>query len=104
MQAPAHSFWPVGQIPPQAVPSQVAVPPAGTGHATQAEPQLATSLLATHCPVQLWVPGPQTSGPASRGSVVPSSDPASVTGLSAGASTAGRASVPGLPPEAPPYP
>jgi hypothetical protein len=97
MQAPAHSFWPVGQLPPQAVPSQVAVPPAGTGQGTQAEPQLATSLLATHCPVQLCVPGPQTSGPPST------------IGLSAGASTPGRASVPGSPawppdPEAPPDP
>ena len=49
MQAPAHSFWPVGQVPPQAVPSQVAVPPVGTGQATHAVPQFATSLFFTHC-------------------------------------------------------
>jgi hypothetical protein len=47
MQAPAHSFIPDGQVPPHDVPSQVAVPPVGTGHAVQDDPQPAVLVLAT---------------------------------------------------------
>jgi hypothetical protein len=83
MHWPAHSLKPVGHEPPQLVPSQVADPPIGTGQATQAMPQLATSVLITHWPVQMCVPAPQT---------VPTSGlwPASgctTIGLSAAAST-----------------
>jgi hypothetical protein len=107
MHKPAHSFWPVGQMPLQVVPSQVATPPVGTGHATQAEPQLATSALLTHRPVQLCVPAAQIGDPLSV--IVPRSGPAS-TDLLAGASIAGRASMLELPawppdpdiPDAPP--
>jgi hypothetical protein len=60
MHWPAHSLKPVGHEPPQLVPSHIADPPIGTGQATQAMPQLATSVLLTHCPVQMCVPGPQT--------------------------------------------
>jgi hypothetical protein len=48
MQAPAHSFIPDGQVPPHVVPSQVAVPPVGTGHAVHDVPQPAVLVLATH--------------------------------------------------------
>jgi hypothetical protein len=47
MQAPAHSFIPDGQAPPHVVPSQVAVPPVGIGHAAQEVPQPAVLVLAT---------------------------------------------------------
>ena len=60
MHWPAHNLKPVGHDPPQLVPSHVAVPPMGTGQATQAMPQLATSVLLTHWPVQMCMPGPQT--------------------------------------------
>jgi len=45
MHAPKHSFCPVGQLPLHDVPSQVAVPPVGTGHAMHDVPQVATSVL-----------------------------------------------------------
>ena len=64
MHCPAHSLKPVGHDPPQLVPSHVADPPIGTGQATQAIPQLATSVLLTHCPVQMCVPAPQIVPPA----------------------------------------
>ena len=54
MQAPAHSFSPDGQSPPHTVPSQVAVPPIGTGHAAQLEPQELTKVLLTHDDPQAW--------------------------------------------------
>jgi hypothetical protein len=60
MHWPAHSLKPVGHEPPQLVPSHVAEPPIGTGQATQAMPQLATSVLLTHWPVQICAPEPQT--------------------------------------------
>lgn len=41
---------------PHDVPSQVAVPFVGTGQATHELPQLATLLLDTHSPPQLWKP------------------------------------------------
>ena len=47
MQTPAHSFMVDGQVPPHVVPSQVAVPPVGTGQALQDVPQPAVLLLAT---------------------------------------------------------
>jgi len=65
MQVPAHSFIPAGQVPPQLVPSQVALPPVGTGQGTQAIPQLATSLLFRQTPTQLCVPDPHTTPPVS---------------------------------------
>jgi hypothetical protein len=54
MHAPAHSFIPGGQVPPQLVPSQVALPPVGTGHAVQLEPQELTAVSATHALPQAW--------------------------------------------------
>jgi hypothetical protein len=78
MHAPAHSFIPDGQVPPHMVPSQVAVPPIGTGQGTQAVPQLATSLFFTQTPTQLCVPVAQTppaSLPPAPASVVPASPP-----------------------------
>jgi hypothetical protein len=43
----------VGMFTPHDVPSQVAVPFAGTVHATHELPQVATLLLETHSPPQL---------------------------------------------------
>jgi hypothetical protein len=83
IQSPAHSFLPLGQVPLQLVPSQVAVPPVGTGQDTQAVPQVATSLLFTHLPVQRCIPDEQTLPPS--GGVVPRSTPTS-TGRSMAAS------------------
>jgi hypothetical protein len=57
MQAPAHSCWPVGQVVPQATPSQVAMPPVGMAQAVQeVGPQFAASLLSTHLVPHLWKP------------------------------------------------
>ena len=42
---PAHSFMSDGQVPPHCVPSQVALPPVGTVHAVQLEPQEPTDVL-----------------------------------------------------------
>jgi hypothetical protein len=54
-QAPLHSCMPVGHIELQARPSQVAVPPVGTGQAAQdVVPQLPTSLLLTHLLLHKW--------------------------------------------------
>ena len=52
MHVPAHSFMPDGQVPPHVVPSQVAVPPVGTEHAAQLEPQELTAVLLTQAPPQ----------------------------------------------------
>jgi hypothetical protein len=46
----------VGILTPQAVPSQVALPIAGTGQAVHELPQVCTLLLDTHMPPQLWKP------------------------------------------------
>ena len=46
----------VGTLTPQLVPSQVALPTAGTGQAVHELPQLCTLLLDTHRPPQLWKP------------------------------------------------
>ena len=55
IQAPAQSFIPVGQLPPQLVPSHVAVPPVGATQAVQDDkPQFDVSMSETHCPLQLW--------------------------------------------------
>jgi hypothetical protein len=54
MQDPAQSFWPVGQLPPQDVPSQVAAPPVGTGQALHVVPQVAASLLLAQVLPQAW--------------------------------------------------
>jgi hypothetical protein len=52
MQALAHGFLPAPQLAPHAVPSQVAVPPAGAAHAVHDEPQLAVDVFETHMPLQ----------------------------------------------------
>ena len=52
MHVPAHSFMPDEQVPPHVVPSQVAVPPVGTEHAAQLEPQELTAVLLTQAPPQ----------------------------------------------------
>ncbi len=55
MQAPAHSFIPDGQVPPQLIPSQVAVPPlVGAVHATQDEPHDAIAVLLAQVDPQTW--------------------------------------------------
>ena len=60
MQAPAQSFCPDGQVPPQEVPSQVAVPPpVGTGQAVHEVPHPETLVLATQAAPQAWNPVPQ---------------------------------------------
>lgn len=46
--APWQTFLPSGHFVPQAVPSQVASPPVGTGHGMQDDPHVATSLFDTH--------------------------------------------------------
>ncbi len=51
---PAHSFMSDGQTPPQVIPSQVAVPPVGTGQAMQLEPHELTAVLLTHELPQAW--------------------------------------------------
>jgi hypothetical protein len=48
MQAPKQSFWLVGQLPPQLVPSQVALPPVGTVQGVQLPPQLAVEVFDRH--------------------------------------------------------
>jgi hypothetical protein len=52
MQVPAQSFWPSGQAPPQVVPSQVAVPPAGAMHAEHEPPQLIGDVSSRHAAPQ----------------------------------------------------
>jgi hypothetical protein len=54
MHMPKHSFCPVGQVPLHDVPSQVGVPPVGTGHAMQDVPQVATSVLLAQVDPQAW--------------------------------------------------
>ncbi len=55
IHVPAHSFIPDGQVPPQLVPSQVAVPPlVGAEHATQEEPHDAIALLLAQVDPQTW--------------------------------------------------
>jgi hypothetical protein len=95
MQSPAHRVIPGGQVPPHIVPSHVAVPPVGTGHGTQAEPQLATSLLSTQIPTQLCVPSLQAlpasppappAPPPPASAAAPSSPPPRSTPASSGRS------------------
>ena len=43
-------------LTPQEVPSQVALPIVGTGHAVHELPQVCTLFLETHVPPQLWKP------------------------------------------------
>jgi hypothetical protein len=94
MHSPAHSFLPLGQVPPQLVPSQVAVPPVGTGQGTHAVPQVATSLLSTHLPVQRCIVGEQAPPPSG----VP---PPRSTPVSTGRSLAASALAPPVPREPP---
>jgi hypothetical protein len=60
MQAPAQSCWPDGHVEPHERPSQVALPPVGTGHAVHdVVPQLEVRALLTQAPVpagQRWKP------------------------------------------------
>jgi hypothetical protein len=52
MQAPLHSLVLPGQVVPQARPSQVAVPPLGTGQAMhEVGPQLLVLVSETHFPL-----------------------------------------------------
>jgi hypothetical protein len=51
MQALAHSFCPAGQAAPHFVPSQVAWPPSGAGHAEQDAPHDAGDWSSTHPPL-----------------------------------------------------
>lgn len=52
MQDPRQSFWSLGQVPPQAPCTQVAVPPAAIGHGVQDVPQLETAVSLTQLPPQ----------------------------------------------------
>jgi hypothetical protein len=45
MQTLAQRFWPVGQLAPHIVPSQVAVPPCGGAHAEHDVPHDAVAML-----------------------------------------------------------
>ena len=54
MQAPTHSFWLVGHMPPQLVPSQVAVPPTGAVQGVQDMLQVSALLLLTQATPQMW--------------------------------------------------
>jgi hypothetical protein len=58
MQAPLHTYWPVGHVGVHDRPSHVAEPPVGMAHGVHdVVPQLATRVLATHGPVfagQRW--------------------------------------------------
>ena len=56
MQAPAHSLRPAGQAPPHEVPSQVALPPVGTGHGVHDMPHDIGSLLLGQALPQAWKP------------------------------------------------
>jgi hypothetical protein len=56
MQAPAHSFWPLGHWPPHTFPSQVAVPLVGTGHAVHADPHELVDWSLTQLVPQAWYP------------------------------------------------
>lgn len=94
MHSPAHSFLPLGQVPPQLVPSQVAVPPVGTGQGTHADPQVATSPLFTHVPVQRCIADEHM--PPLSGVPPPRSTP-----VSTGRSLAASGLAPPVPPEPP---
>jgi len=54
MQTFAHSFLPGGQVAPQALPSQVAVPPWGVAHAEHEPPQVAGAVSSAHAPLHAW--------------------------------------------------
>ena len=59
MQVPAHRVWPAGHVPPQVLPSHVAVPPTGVGHGVQDVLQVATSALLAQIASQAWKPSVQ---------------------------------------------
>jgi hypothetical protein len=59
MHVPAHKSWPAGQVPPQVLPSQVAVPPSGVGQGSQDVPHVATSALSAQSAPQAWKPSAQ---------------------------------------------
>jgi hypothetical protein len=50
--APPQARWPLGQVMPQVVPLQVAVPPVAVGHGVHEVPQVATLVLETQLPEQ----------------------------------------------------
>ena len=56
MQTLAQTFWPVGQLAPQVVPSQVAVPPCGVEQAEQDVPHDAGEVSPEQPPLQAWKP------------------------------------------------
>jgi len=58
MQTLAQSFSPVGQLAPQVVPSQVAVPPCGDEQAEQEAPHDAGEVSSEQPPLQAWKPVP----------------------------------------------
>lgn len=59
MHVPAHRVWPGGHVPPQVLPSHVAVPPTGVGQGSQDVPQVATSASSTQSSPQAWEPSAQ---------------------------------------------
>jgi len=88
MQVPLHRVFPIGHEPPQEVPSHVAVPFWGTGHAEQATPQLLMSSFRTHFPPHKCCPdsqpgvmgtsrGASTSPPTSPVPPLPANDTSS---------------------------
>jgi len=54
MQAPAHSFSPVGQPGTQAVPLQLTNPPIGASQGAQRSPQVARAPLGTQADPHRW--------------------------------------------------
>jgi hypothetical protein len=54
MQAPRHSFFPVGQEPSQCPPVHVAVPPLGATHGSHETPQLSGLVSFRQRPLQRW--------------------------------------------------
>jgi hypothetical protein len=57
VQAPAQSWVPEGHSAPHLVPSQVALPPVGTGQGAQEPPQLVGLLSSRQASLQRWKPG-----------------------------------------------
>ncbi len=49
-----HAWYPLLQVNPQAVPSQLAAPLAGVAQGAHAAPQVATLALLTHALPQRW--------------------------------------------------
>ncbi len=64
IQVPAQSFWPIGQVAPHLVPSQVASPPLGGMQAEHEVPQCFGSRLLTQAPVHSCCPDGQLHVPS----------------------------------------